>query len=83
MNNERIPKTPDLKAGLVFTSVHWRGKAEIVRIDPKANTLDVIMESPTGDRWPENGWNLQHTKWAFEKGEYSLPVNIPDNITLW
>lgn len=60
--------------GLKFTSVHFSASAEIVAIREVANEVDVKLTSSEGHARIEKDWNLQHTKWGFERGEY-IPID--------
>jgi hypothetical protein len=63
-----------IKAGMVFRNVHMPTHSFIVLIvTPKVNQLEVRIVSATGPQWTEKDWNLEHTQWAFEKGEYYFP----------
>lgn len=63
-----------INVGLKFKSVHFSDDAEIVAIREQANEVDVKLTSSQGFARIEKGWNLQHTKWGFERGEY-MPVD--------
>lgn len=56
--------------GLKFTSIHFSDDAEIKAIREKDNQCDVELVSSQGYARIEKDWNLQHTKWGFERGEY-------------
>lgn len=70
-------------AGLKFTSVHFRMKAQIKEVREKENEVDVILTSIEGDSWVEKNWNLQHVKWGFEKGEYKVAEIDKTNYSVW
>lgn len=74
--------TVDLHPGLKFTSAHFSAKAEIVRMSEADNTIDVILTPSDGHAWEEKGWNLQHTKWAFESGDYKVLLENQVNISV-
>lgn len=65
-----------LKTGIDFNNVHMPGYRFIIQIiNHEANTLAVQIincNAPYNER-VETDWNLEHTQWAFEKGEYYLP----------
>lgn len=68
-------KEVTIKAGMVFRNIHMPIHSFIVLIVlPQVNQLEVRIVSPTGPQWTETDWNLEHTQWAFEKGEYYLPT---------
>ena len=70
----RQPERNTLRVGLKFTSVHFSADAEIVAIREDTNQVDVRLTSSEGHASVEKDWNLQHTKWGFERGEY-IPVD--------
>jgi len=49
----------------------------IKSIDRPNNKVSVYIKpwDPKLFPWTEDDWNLQHTEWAFEKGEY-YPVEL-------
>lgn len=65
-------KMKELKPGLKFRSKSMFGLISVKGINADTNSLDVKVD-PQQDGvppWTENGWNLQHTLWGFENGEY-------------
>lgn len=56
--------------GLKFKSVHFSADAEIVAIREEANQVDVKLTSSEGHARVEKDWNIQRTRWGFERGEY-------------
>ena len=60
--------------GLKFKSVHFSADAEVVAVRESANEVDVKLTSSEGHSHIDKGWNLQHVKWGFERGEYK-PVD--------
>ena len=68
--------------GLKFKSVHFSADAEVVAVHEAANEVDVKLTSSEGHAHIEKGWNLQHTKWGFERGEY-IPVDpVKDKVDI-
>jgi hypothetical protein len=65
-----LPKKETVYVGLKFTSVHFSDDAEIKAIREKENQCDVMLTTSEGHSRIEKDWNLQHTKWGFERGEY-------------
>lgn len=61
-----------LKVGMKFQSKWFNGTTEILAINEKTNILNVQI-SATGrpSIWTEE-WNLQHTIWGFQRGDYRL-----------
>lgn len=57
-----------LKDGEQFTGTHFA--RNVTPIEIKGEILAVKCER-TGSAWHED-WNLQHTLWGFESGEYSF-----------
>lgn len=68
------PEPNKIHVGLKFTSVHFSASAEVVAVREAENEVDVKLTSSEGFAHVEKGWNLQHTKWGFERGEY-MPVD--------
>lgn len=68
--------------GLKFTSVHFSDDAEIVAVRESANEVDVKLTTSEGHARVEKGWNLQHTKWGFERGEYKEAPKSDFNISV-
>jgi hypothetical protein len=63
-----------IKAGVKFRNVHMSAHSfEVISVTPKVNQLEVRIYGTGGVQWTETDWNLEHTQWAFEKGEYYLP----------
>lgn len=61
----------ELKIGMKFTSKWFVGITEILDINKDENTLDVEIHRASGHNHSEE-WNLQHTIWGFEQGDYQL-----------
>jgi len=59
----------ELIKGLKFKSKWFEGITEILDIDTENNTLDVEIHRASGHNHTEE-WNLQHTIWGFERGDY-------------
>jgi hypothetical protein len=64
------PQQNNIHVGLKFTSCHFSDDAEIVAVREQNNEVDVKLISSQGHARIETGWNLQHTRWGFERGEY-------------
>ena len=67
LNNNKMK----LEIGMKFTSKWFEGTIEILAINEEENTLDVEIHRASGHNHSEE-WNLQHTLWGFERGEYRL-----------
>jgi hypothetical protein len=67
LNNNKMK----LEIGMKFTSKWFECKTEILAINKEENTLDVEIHRASGHNHIEE-WNLQHTLWGFERGEYRL-----------
>jgi hypothetical protein len=67
----RQPERNSIYVGLKFTSVHFSADAEVAAIREQNNEVDVKLTSSEGHARVERGWNLQHTKWGFDRGEYT------------
>ncbi len=78
----------EIKPGLKFTSKHFTMTAEILEVIQDKNTVRVLLTPKEGASWVENNWDLQHTIWGFDRGEYQeikKPVKQrywqdPDNL---
>jgi len=68
------PPSIILEPGLQFRNVHMPGYTFFIRDFVKAdNICSVLIVNDThGTQWTERDWNLEHTLWAFEKGEYYM-----------
>lgn len=64
---------PEIKVGLKFMNMHMAGQLmEVIRVYPESNQIDVKIGEVSGasTAWVDKGWNLEHTRWGFERGEY-------------
>lgn len=70
---------PEITVGLKFLNEHQPGQLyTVVKVDTEKNSIDVGIEFQ--DRvWTDTGWDLQHTIWGFERGEY---WEVPGNTIL-
>lgn len=64
----------ELKVGMTFTGSEqcFTGRVEVLEIDEPNNRLrvDLTKKNDTfNSNWNED-WNLQHTIWGFERGDY-------------
>lgn len=67
-----------VKAGLKFKNVHMPNHSfEVHSVDPANNSLAVNIRSANRLCWTEIDWNLEHTQWAFERGEYFIEKEVP------
>lgn len=66
-----------VKVGDKFKSKHFEMDAEIFKIIPDENRAEVLLKAKDGHEWLEKDWNLQHTIWGFENGEYYAVSSIP------
>lgn len=64
--------------GLNFRSQHFKGLVTVLSFNATTNLLHVKIDPQQEDRtaWEEDGWNLQHTLWGFERGEYVINKNV-------
>lgn len=65
----------NLEVGLKLKSKWFEGITEILAIDEDKNELSVEIYRASGHNHSES-WNLQHTIWGFEQGDY---VEIPQS----
>lgn len=70
---------PDwFKESIKFTGKWVKNtEMELLSFNPVTNLCKVKLvpnktNEPWRQDWIEDGWNLQHTLWGFEKGEYTL-----------
>ena len=78
--NTVSPKTKEiripgwLKAGSKFEG-KWINQGDnvctVISFDIENNTAEVQIERPDMEVWTEE-WNLQHTIWGVENGDYKL-----------
>jgi len=68
-------KNIEIKAGLKFESKNFDMTAEVYEVNEKDNTLSVFLKAADGHEWLEKNWDLQHTIWGFERGEYFQTLN--------
>lgn len=64
----------ELKVGMTFTGSEqcFTGRVEVLEIDEPNNRLRVGLTKKNDTfnfNWNED-WNLQHTIWGFERGDY-------------
>lgn len=71
-----------VQVGVKFTSIHFSADAEIVAVREAANEVDVQLTTSEGHARIEKGWNLQHTKWGFERGDYKVVPPSSFNTTV-
>jgi len=57
------------KIGAFFYGKWYDGLTEIISIDKEKNLLRVKIHKQNGQYYTDD-WNLQHTIWGFENGEY-------------
>lgn len=70
-----------IAVGLKFKSLHFSMDAEVKEVREESNQLDVILTPSDGHAFVDKGWNLQHTKWGFERGDYFvLPPEPPISV---
>jgi hypothetical protein len=70
---------PEIVVGMKFLNEHQPGQLyTVVNIDTEKNSIDVGIQFQ--DRtWTDKGWDLQHTIWGFERGEY---WKVPENTVI-
>lgn len=68
---------PEIKIteGLRFRSTNFQMDAQILSVHPDKNVAKVMLTAKDGHDWTED-WNLEHTRWGFERCEY-FPVDSP------
>ncbi|QXN68053.1 hypothetical protein [Microcystis phage Mae-Yong924-2] len=60
-----------LEIGMKLRSKWFEGITEILAINETENTLDVEIHRASGHNHSEE-WNLEHTIWGLENGDYSI-----------
>ena len=63
---------------MFFTSTQFKGVTEVLSVDVENNRIKVLITPPETASWEEE-WNLLHTVWAFERGDYNL-FDKDDNL---
>lgn len=58
-----------IEVGIKFKSKWFEGITEVLAIDEDNNSLDVEIHRASNHNHTET-WNLQHTIWGFEQGDY-------------
>jgi hypothetical protein len=66
----------DLSKGLLFTGRWFKGTVKVVEVKEATNELKVECKSPGLNSWWDETWNLQHTYWGFENGDYFIDKNV-------
>lgn len=66
---EPLPDAPAFAVGLKFYGKYISGHLEIKAVDEAGNALTVKITQETTE-WVEPGWNMEHTKFGFERGDY-------------
>lgn len=61
----------NIQSGFIFFGTHLpECSIKILQVYPENNCLSVEITHPHKIKWIEDDWNLQHTIWGFESGEY-------------
>jgi len=70
-NNNQIDIPLWFGKGLEFTGkwISNNNKCKILDYSATSNVAQVEITS-NGSTWTEDGWNLQHTIWGFNNGDY-------------
>ena len=68
-----------MEIGMIFTGTYFTGRIEVLGIDEANNKLRVALTKPLREGEKDSGfsnwnedWDLQHTKWGFDRGEYFI-----------
>lgn len=63
-----------IEKDLIFTGKWFTGKVLVQEVLEDSNELKVRLQSEVDstddDYWWFETWNLQHTKWGFNQGDY-------------
>lgn len=62
--------------GLKFKSKYFKMDAQIITVHPDQNTIEVKLIPKDGSECIEN-WDLQHTIWGFDRGDYYIVSPLP------
>ena len=60
----------NLVVGSKFRSKWFKGTVEVIAIKEGENILEVKIYRDDSDYHHFEDWNLQHTRWGFEQGDY-------------
>ena len=61
----------ELKYGVKFIGKWFKGLCVVDVVNEEDNDLEVLITSEYGQTRMEH-WNLQHTIWGFENGDYTI-----------
>ena len=61
----------DITVGMNFTGKYFKGNVHVESIDEANNKINVELSKEGSGIWYET-WDLQHTKWGFDRGDYFL-----------
>ncbi len=69
-----MQKEIEIKEGLQFRSKWLKALITVIKVSEKTNLLHVSIDPQEEGRhvWEETEWNLQHTIWGFESGDYYI-----------
>ncbi len=82
MKHTTSTASPEIKAGLKFFSIHFKGLVEVLAMSGEGinpGEMEVKITPPTALPWHES-WNIEHTKWGFERGEYYIRATNAEEI---
>lgn len=54
-----------------FTSQWFKGIVTVQSVDESKNNVEVYIDRGNGHGHSEE-WNLEHTVWGFERGDYKI-----------
>ncbi len=86
LNNEKkigaLKMDIKITTGLKFRSNWFKGLVTVISFDETTNKLHVLIDPQEENRtsWEEDDWDLQVTKWAFEKGDYTEELSMVTEI---
>lgn len=64
----------EITTGLKFRNIHMPDYSfTVVKATPNFLDVTIAHDKEENHRWTENDWIMEHTQWAFKKGEYFLP----------
>lgn len=71
-------KIDKFNVGDSFRAKYFRGLVTVTGVNESENILDVEIDPQEEGRysWQES-WNLLHTQWGFERGDYNLYKPAP------
>jgi hypothetical protein len=61
----------EIKVGMLIKSKYFVGITEVLSINKEKNKIEVKI-SRSSEHYHTEEWDLEHTIWGFERGDYTL-----------